>query len=145
MTHGDIIEETQTHRVLLVPDDSPCEPDEDYQGVIVQASPRRWSGWRTEVRHHDGAIGRRSNLPEPLASRSREAPALANALDAALNHAFQRGLEEMAFAERYLRVFYDVVSFGCIEWGDDKLICIVTRDMAAQWGVGVETFPKLAE
>jgi hypothetical protein len=134
-----------THRARILPNEYPDEPDADGQGAIIEASPGHHSRWRTTLRHYDGAFSGRADLPEPLASWRREATQLERALSRSLNHETHRGLDEWLVAEFYLRSYFAVISFQWIEWDRGKLVCLVTRDMAARWGLSETVLPASAD
>lgn len=120
MSDLDVMVQEGSLRVRLVPEDCREQPDWDGQSYVWGINS---SYYRTDVTHlhSDGAYGKNKNVPS---------------VHHALVDAFARWGHDLDTVERYVRMFYDVVSFDFIQPYNDPYIylAITTRDLAVSWG-----------
>lgn len=102
----DIIEETDTFRLIIEPEVYPEQPDYDGMGMIL-----RMDGYRFEAVHVE------------------KTPSLAGEFEQGW-----RRWGDMAMIERWLRLFYDVVGFDYFDTQDAKYVCVVTQEELETWG-----------
>lgn len=145
MPHREIVETRGDYRAVIEVDEIPDEPDWDGQSYIIQVGDDYGDYPRIDIRHVDSV---KDN------AEHREAEVIAHALGKAWDrrgyfgrkHRDRRSGMDWELTERYLRTFFDVVSFDHMPWDrDGHLVAVTTKQLAASWGFDDPTADNFRE